>query len=104
MGTQTTTTIKGATAPRTQTMTTTTPATTTLARECSESHHSCLKTLCCKDASMRCFLKNEHWASCRPDCKPGIHEADPKEYRTPWACEELRLGGVDGLKTPALAR
>lgn len=80
-----------------------TQQTTSMVQECTEAHQDCRNTLCCKDADMKCYAKDEHWASCRADCEPGIHEADPEKYRTPWDCEELGAGGVDGaMGTPAL--
>lgn len=38
---------------------------------------------------MRCYEKNEYWASCRSVCTPGRNPNDPPEHRTPWSCRLL---------------
>mmetsp|Transcript_39513 Transcript_39513/g.104253 ORF Transcript_39513/g.104253 Transcript_39513/m.104253 type:complete len:648 (-) Transcript_39513:97-2040(-) len=60
---------------------------------CSErGPHDCRQTRCCVDPHMRCFQKDEGWASCMPSCKPGIHSEDPPEHRTEWTCKPLSKG------------
>jgi len=49
-----------------------------------------------QDANMVCFEKDDNWASCQLECLPGLHEADPKKYRTDWSCSVLL---PDGKKT-----
>jgi len=59
-------------------------------RHCSDNTVSCMDTRCCEDPEMRCFKKDQWWASCRANCTPGtVRIADPQEKRTPWACIEL---------------
>jgi len=53
--------------------------------QCSSIGEDCRQTKCCK-GGLTCFEKNQHWASCRATCTPGIHEWDPVEYQTPWSC------------------
>jgi len=52
---------------------------------CSEPHEDCRTSLCCKDASKTCFLKNEYWASCKDDCTKGEKDDQGEE----WECEAL---------------
>jgi endoglucanase len=52
---------------------------------CSEPHEDCRTSLCCKDASKTCFLKNEYWASCKDHCTPGEKDDQGEE----WECEAL---------------
>mmetsp|Transcript_43934 Transcript_43934/g.101531 ORF Transcript_43934/g.101531 Transcript_43934/m.101531 type:complete len:404 (+) Transcript_43934:68-1279(+) len=56
-------------------------------RECAHHHEDCSKLggRCCTEGE-KCYRKDQHWASCRPDCTPGIHEHDPPSHRTPWSC------------------
>jgi hypothetical protein len=55
--------------------------------KCSGLHEDCRSTGCCADPSMKCYEKNEEWATCMEvECEPGEHEDDPKDLRTPWSC------------------
>lgn len=57
-------------------------------------HENCKDSRCCKDPGHTCFRKNEHWASCKDTCTPGISLHDPEEHRTPWSCEVTGLKGT----------
>lgn len=59
------------------------------AATCSRRGESCLETRCCLDTTLTCFEKDEHWASCRATCKPGVNELDPPRFQTPWTCTPL---------------
>jgi len=56
---------------------------------CAEAGDDCAEMGCCQDASLRCFQKNEWWASCKASCAPGLDPSDPPEHRTPWTCKLL---------------
>jgi len=57
---------------------------------CHSDHKLCRYAKCCKNPNSKCYEKNEHWASCRSDCKPGIHPQDPPDHRTNWTCNILK--------------
>lgn len=56
---------------------------------CAGTGEDCRAAGCCRDASLRCFQKNEWWAMCRASCTPGVDPNDPPEHRTPWSCAVL---------------
>mmetsp|Transcript_94802 Transcript_94802/g.268374 ORF Transcript_94802/g.268374 Transcript_94802/m.268374 type:complete len:694 (-) Transcript_94802:312-2393(-) len=67
--------------------------------QCSISGDDCRRTQCCIEPGMACYEKNDHWASCRRECRPGSrHENDPPEHHTPWTCRPL------GAADPPTAR
>jgi hypothetical protein len=70
----------------TVTTTTYTGTTTTLARTCSEQSFDCTSTQCCSDPSLRCYEKNQWFATCRSSCTPGVDPNDPPQWQTPWTC------------------
>eukprot|EP00435_Cladocopium_sp_Y103_P029412 s1141_g7.t1 len=53
----------------------------------SEDMWACLK--------MRCFQKNDWWASCKVSCTPGIDPNDPPAYASPWTCTVLTRDEVE---------
>lgn len=55
--------------------------------KCSELNEDCRRTGCCADHSMKCYEKNEEWATCMEECEPGEHEEDAEDLRTPWSCK-----------------
>lgn len=55
--------------------------------------------VCC-DPNAACFAKDEAVALCLPECKPGIHESDPVEYRTAWACDRVSVPSPAPARTP----
>jgi endoglucanase len=59
------------------------------AEPCSGTGKACTKSKCCAVSADSCFVKDASWAQCMPACKPGKHEEDPTEFRTPWSCEVL---------------
>jgi len=61
------------------------PKPTPASAACSEAGGDCRTSLCCKDESLTCFLKDEYWASCRVTCTPD--EID--ELGDKWECEAL---------------
>lgn len=62
---------------------------------CSGDGEDCIKSRCCKDAGMQCFMKDERWATCRADCLSGPDLTDVNS--DPWTCAPL------GSRTPGAA-
>merc|ERR1712151_403168 len=59
----------------------------TVLQRCSVAGEGCLNTGCCKDPSLTCYVKNEHWADCRKSCEPGkVDPKSPKHLQSPWSC------------------
>jgi hypothetical protein len=56
---------------------------------CAQVGASCLDSKCCKDPNLKCYEKDEHWASCKSQCTPGIDTNDPEALQTPWSCDIL---------------
>lgn len=56
---------------------------------CAADGDDCSTSKCCADASKTCYVKDEHWATCRSECTPGIWAQDPPEYQTSWSCDVL---------------
>ena len=75
------------------------------ARSCSGTWQNCQSTRCCSQEGYTCFEKDDTWADCRLDCKPGINPDDPEPYRTPWKCNVLEPVVFRGssLETKVLA-
>lgn len=67
-----------------------------VATNCSKTGENCLETRCCKDPGHQCFLKNEAWAACMPDCLHGPMLSD--ENADIWNCTAL------GGRTPGMAQ
>mmetsp|Transcript_44820 Transcript_44820/g.82464 ORF Transcript_44820/g.82464 Transcript_44820/m.82464 type:complete len:398 (+) Transcript_44820:35-1228(+) len=65
---------------------------------CAAPSASCQQSKCCQDKAMSCFEKNQYWASCKMNCKPGLDPNDPPEHRTPWSCK--LLGGPPPTPAP----
>jgi len=63
--------------------------------KCSKEGESCQKTGCCLTPGTACHKKDDFVAICMRGCTPGIHPADPEEYRTPWNCSILTWGCSD---------
>jgi len=65
---------------------------------------NCLAAKCCKDPNMKCYMKNNYWASCKESCSPGIDPNDPPKYQQPWSCKVVGAGvGGGGGEAPAPA-
>merc|ERR1712187_697766 len=56
---------------------------------CSGDEDDCRASRCCQTLGKTCYQKDEHWASCRDSCTPGINLDDPVEFQTPWSCVPL---------------
>jgi len=55
--------------------------------QCSDYGQNCTATMCCQDASAKCYYKDPGWAECMPSCTPGmIRSEEPKKLQTPWSC------------------
>jgi len=54
---------------------------------CSNFAENCHKTMCCAEATQRCYSKDKNWATCMRGCQPGIHADDVD--KTPWECKSL---------------
>jgi len=67
---------------------------TDIATLCSADHEDCRETRCCKDPSSQCYVKDEHWASCRSSCMPGVDPDELQKYQTPWNCSKLMIGSA----------
>jgi hypothetical protein len=54
---------------------------------CSWDGDDCRSTNCCKVTGSKCYAKSDFWATCMPDCVPGVHatSVDGK----PWSCKLL---------------
>jgi len=61
---------------------------------CAAKWKSCTNSKCCISQDLTCYEKNAKYAQCRPTggCQPGVHEEDPKEFRTPWSCLPVGIG------------
>mmetsp|Transcript_10102 Transcript_10102/g.18819 ORF Transcript_10102/g.18819 Transcript_10102/m.18819 type:complete len:837 (-) Transcript_10102:267-2777(-) len=101
----------------TSTTSATTPATTTSATTastsekpttslappgtCAAPEKDCRDFGCCQTPGQTCFEKDAFWASCRASCEPGsTNPRDPEEFRTPWTCQVLGVGGPSPAPTP----
>lgn len=67
---------------------------------CSSSGANCKSTKCCKSAGLKCYEKDQYWASCKASCTPGLDPHDPPKYRTPWSCRVLSSGGASPAPMP----
>jgi len=79
--------------PPTTTSTTTTSTTTSTiisllphGPHCSKAGDDCRTTGCCSEAGMKCFEKNNYWASCRQNCTPGQVDVGDPEPNATWTC------------------
>merc|ERR550532_3796943 len=56
-----------------------------------------MDTGCCQDKALTCFVKNDHWADCKPKCEAGkVDPNSPKDLQSPWSCEKKCSKGGDG--------
>merc|ERR1719401_2646425 len=51
---------------------------------CAGDTEDCSASKCCADPDRKCYVKDEHWASCMPGT---INPDDLPQYQTPWSCE-----------------
>lgn len=53
---------------------------------------------CCGNSGV-CMEKDQYWAVCMSEpsrCRPGLHNDDPVQYRTPWSCDVLgRVSAIE---------
>jgi len=61
---------------------------------CAETDQNCHVSKCCKDANLICYEKDEHWATCKATCTPGLDKHDPVEFQTPWSCNALSTAPI----------
>lgn len=54
--------------------------------QCVAHGEDCMESRCCMHPLEQCYLKNYHWAVCRPNCTKGIDRNDPEGYQTDWMC------------------
>jgi len=69
-------------------------ASATSSQQCSTRNKDCRNTKCCAESGMRCFQKNQWWASCKETCTPGIDPTDAPEFQLPWDCKPLGKGST----------
>merc|ERR1712046_303827 len=48
---------------------------------------SCLNSKCCQMPGAKCYTKNQYWAACTGECKPG--KPNPLDGQI-WDCKELK--------------
>lgn len=49
---------------------------------------SCFDSGCCKDPDHFCYIKNQWWANCNPECKPGPQAYEHSHYAgDEWKCQ-----------------
>jgi len=67
---------------------------------CPEDGHDCRDTRCCARRGSRCYVKNDHWASCNETCTPytkwdGPHgQGSWKRMDYPvWRCDDITVDG-----------
>lgn len=81
------------------------------ATECSFPGSDCRSASCCKAGGkdgFQCYAKNENWAECMEECKPGVHDGekegtwvDGKMQPASWSCEKLgERGDPDPCSAP----
>jgi hypothetical protein len=58
--------------------------------KCSKENEDCSETACCQNPDLKCYTKNEEFASCKESCEPGIHDDDDPDFQTPWKCGEVK--------------
>mmetsp|Transcript_61199 Transcript_61199/g.96495 ORF Transcript_61199/g.96495 Transcript_61199/m.96495 type:complete len:341 (+) Transcript_61199:68-1090(+) len=56
---------------------------------CAPTGTNCHTSLCCEDAGLFCYEKNNEYATCKASCTPGVDQYDPPQFRTPWSCNIL---------------
>jgi len=60
-------------------------------KKCSKAGDGCLESGCCRDPSLTCYEKNDHWADCKTHCDAGkVDPNSPKEHQSPWTCNTLK--------------
>ena len=57
------------------------------------------KPVCCEQG-FQCYEKNGGYAACLSSCTPGIHYAEPPQYRAPWTCRLIQPGGSPSPPPP----
>lgn len=63
-----------------------------VATHCAEDNDNCTSSMCCRNPTSQCYVKDETWAACMRGCAPGVHQFDVDDK--PWSCEAL------GPRTP----
>jgi len=59
---------------------------------CSNDNEDCMETGCCNREGYTCFKKNDYWAKCNFECKPGeTNTFDPRDRREPWSCDIIEM-------------
>lgn len=59
---------------------------------CSKDGEDCTNSMRCCSASLTCYQKNEHWATCLPSCEQGIHFFSEWPWQWgPWSCQQLNF-------------
>jgi len=80
---------------------------------CQEDGHNCLYSRCCAREGSRCYVKNEHWATCNATCLPftkweGSHHHGHwrHTHHREWDCSDITADGPedDALKRRLHAR
>lgn len=59
---------------------------------CSKVGDNCKHSMCCADATMQCYERDDKFAGCNRGCVPGINPYDPEKGN--WTCNKL------GTRTP----
>lgn len=67
------------------------------AQGCADENEYCGDVKCCKTPGTVCSAKNETFARCRAECKPGEMDYTDPDDGKPWTCKEL------GDRQPGLA-
>eukprot|EP00429_Kryptoperidinium_foliaceum_P012851 CAMPEP_0176041134 /NCGR_PEP_ID=MMETSP0120_2-20121206/20401_1 /TAXON_ID=160619 /ORGANISM="Kryptoperidinium foliaceum, Strain CCMP 1326" /LENGTH=738 /DNA_ID=CAMNT_0017374535 /DNA_START=80 /DNA_END=2292 /DNA_ORIENTATION=- len=65
-----------------------------VSQACANQNEDCSKKGCCMDSNHQCFKKDNSYAQCRTECKPGF-KANP--WDPAWSCEPV------GMRTPEMA-
>jgi len=71
------------------------------ATNCVTAGEDCRATKICCDTSQGCYEKDQHWASCKDTCTPGLDPFDPPQHRTPWSCALLSATNTPPSPAPA---
>jgi len=61
-------------------------------RSCTVAYQDCRRERSCCDESHTCYEKSDFWAGCLPSCKPGVHDDEEPQWRSPWTCRVLQTG------------
>merc|ERR1712137_1338225 len=58
---------------------------------CPEDGHDCRSSRCCARRGSKCFVKNDHWASCNETCMPFTHWDGPHGHGS-WSVRVIQSG------------